>query len=68
MFKRITGLTFAFVMAFGLVLSPATAEENVQEVGTPAVEAAPPAEEADQEAIVDTEIEAEETKEASADE
>ncbi len=65
MFKSITGLTFAFAMTLGLFLSPATAEESAQEVKTPAVEAAPPAEEASQEASADAETEAEESEKAT---
>ncbi len=68
MFKRITGLTFALVTAFGLVLSPATADESAQEIQTPAVEAAPPGEEAVEDATENTAVEAEENTKASADE
>ncbi len=68
MFKTIAGLTFAIAMTLGLFLSPATAEENAQETQTPAVEAAPPAEEASQEATASDEAEAEEPQKAATDE
>ncbi len=68
MFKSIAGLTFAFAMVIGLSLSPATAEESAQEVQTPAVEAAPPAEESSQEATGSEEAEAEAPQKDATDE
>ncbi len=66
MFKSIAALGFAFVMTLGLALSPAMAEEKTEEPQAPAVEAAPPAEEATQEAPAQEGAEAEEAKDASA--
>ncbi len=65
MLKTFVGLLSVFVISFGLMITPAMAEEATTETEAPAVEAAPPAgeEEVIVEEVVEEEVVVEETTE-----
>ena len=65
MLKTFVGLLSVFVLSFGLMITPAMAEDTNTETEAPSVEAAPPTQEEAKQTEDQEETQAEETEEAT---